>query len=230
MELKQELLEELKPLGEEQRFNMGEVILREGEKADKVYVVLSGHVSVFKRSPSGEEVFVGLGGPGTVFGEMALFLEGERTATVRASSNVSLLVFSADSFLQAVSKVPELSYMLLKEFSKRVNNLNRRIINITTSKLMYVIGMHLLENVKFEENPYYTPEEGTVELYMRTFAVEYSMEPEKVESVLSALKKAGAINVDRTETVEREGKEDTLYYIRLNPSKLKAYLRSIAHV
>lgn len=230
MELEQKFIEKIKHLGTEERFNMGDVIIKEGEKADKVYVVISGHASVFKKSPGGEEIFLGLAGAGSVLGEMGLFLEGERTATVRAASNLTALVFDNEEFIKAVSEIPELAYKVIKEFSKRVNNLNRRIINVVTSKLMYVVGMYLLENVKMEESLYYQPEEGTVEIYIRKFATEYSMEPSKVESIILTMQKAGVIHLERSETTDEFGKQEIMYKIRFNPEKLKAYLRSIAHV
>lgn len=230
MEFKEELLEKLKPVGNEVKFTMGDIILKEGEKADKVFVILNGHASIFKKSPSGEEVFVGLAGAGSVFGEMGVFLEGERTATVRASSNVTALVFDADDFLRALSSIPELAYNALKELSKRVNNLNRRIINLTTSKLMYVIGMYLLENLKMEESPYYTPEEGKVELAIKKFATEYSMEIAKIDSILSTFQKVGVLRIEDKKYAHEEEKEDTIYIISINPDKFRSYLRSIAYV
>ncbi len=230
MELKEDMIAKIKDMGKEMKFNMGDIIYREGEKADQVHVVVSGHVSVFKKTPSGEDVFVGLAGPGSVIGEMGLFLEGERTATARASSNVVTIAFEADSFLEVVSKVPEISYIMLKEFSKRVNNLNKRVTNIATSKLVYVIGTYLLENLQLEENPYYTPEEGTVQLYIKKFSIEYNMEPSTVEKVLNVLTKPGIVKIENVQNIQEEGKEDTVYTIKLNPNRLRSYLRSIAHV
>lgn len=230
MEVKQEFVDKIAPLGEEMSFTMGDVIFKEGEKADKVFVVISGHASVFKRAPGEEEVFVGLAGAGSVFGEMATFLEGERTATVRASSNLKVLVFDTERFLEAVSSIPELALSVMKEMSKRIHNLNRRIVNITTSKLMYVVGMYLLENLKMEESPYYTPEEGRVELHLKRFSIEYGMEPSKVESIIHGFEKAGILQVEKSTQVEEEGKEDLVYILRLNPDKLRSYLRSIAYV
>lgn len=230
MELKEELIDKIRSMGEEVKFGMGDVILQEGEKADKVFVVLSGHASVFKKGPGNDEVFVGLAGPGSVFGEMAVFLEGERTATVRASSQVSALVFDVDKFLSAVSQVPELAYTLLKEFSKRVNNLNRRVISVMTSKLMYVIGLYLLENIKMEESPYFQSEEGSAELPLRKFCTEYGLETSKVDGVLSTFQKAGVISAEMSSFIAEDGKEDVLYRIKFSPNRLKAYLRSIAYV
>lgn len=225
MEIKQELLLKLKPMGREERFSTGEVIFAEGDKPDKVIVIASGHVSIYKKSPGGEEIFVGLGGPGSILGEMSVFLGGERTATVRASSNVVAIVFEPEQFLDVISRMPELAHSLLREFSKRVYNLNRRIINIITSKLMFVVGMYLLDNIQMN-----SPEEGRVELYLDRFSTEYSMDSSKVGSVLNSLQKAGVIRLEGTHTFSMGDKQDTVYVIYLNPDRFKAYLKSIAHV
>ncbi|MEN3033368.1 MAG: Crp/Fnr family transcriptional regulator [Aquificaceae bacterium] len=225
MEIKQDLLSKLRPMGKEERFSTGEVIFAEGDKPDKIIVIASGHVSIYKKSHSGEDIFVGLGGPGSILGEMSVFLGGERTATVRASSNVVAIVFEPDQFLDTISKMPELAYTMLREFSKRVYNLNRRIINVTTSKLMFVVGMYLLDNLQMS-----SPEEGRVELYVDRFSTEYSMDGSKVGSVLNTLQKAGVIRVEGAHTFSAGEKQDTVYVVYLNPERFRAYLRSIAHV
>ncbi|MDW8095551.1 MAG: cyclic nucleotide-binding domain-containing protein [Aquificaceae bacterium] len=229
MEIKEEMIAKIRGMGEEVKFNMGDIILHEGEKGDKVFVILSGHASVFKKGPGEDEVFVGLAGPGSVLGEMAIFLEGERTATVRASSVVRALVFDVDQFLSAVSKVPELAYGVLKELSKRVNSLNRRIVNVITSKLMYVIGMYLLENQK-EETSYYPSEERIAELPIKKFCAEYGVEVSKIEAVLTTFQKAGVLSLEKSPISTDDGKEDTLYIVKFDHNKLKSYLRSIAYV
>lgn len=230
MELKEEVIRKMKDLGEEVKFNMGDVILREGEKADKVFIILSGHVSVFKKGPGDDEVFIGIAGPGSVFGEMSAFLEGERTATVRASSAVTVLMVNTEDFLSAISHFPELAYTLLREFSKRVNNLNRRVVSIMTSKFIYVIGMYLLENVKMEESPYYESEEGKTEFSVKRFCTEYGLEPNKVEGVLAILQKAGIVSIQHSNITTEDGREEIIYTVKFNPNKLKAYLRSVAYV
>ncbi|MCX8060423.1 MAG: cyclic nucleotide-binding domain-containing protein [Aquificaceae bacterium] len=224
------MISKIKELGEEVKFNMGDVILKEGEKADKVFVLLSGHASVFKKGVGEDEVFVGLAGPGSIFGEMGICLEGKRPATVRASSVVTALVFDAETFLSAVSRVPELAHTMLKELSKRINNLNRRVISIMTSKLMYVLGMYLLENRRVEEASYGEAEQSVTELYIRKFCTEYGLESSKVESIINAFVRAGVVEAEESTLLGEDGKEEVLYKVKFNPDRLKSYLRSIAYV
>jgi len=66
-----------------QVFRPGDVIVRQGESGDCMYVVESGKVEVVQER-NGSTVRLAEGGPGDFFGEMAIFQRQERSATVRA--------------------------------------------------------------------------------------------------------------------------------------------------
>jgi CRP-like cAMP-binding protein len=71
-------------------FGPGEVIVREGAEGESLYVVLAGRVEVSK-DRDGQPVVVRQLGVGEVFGEMTLFLDAPRSATVRAVEECRLL-------------------------------------------------------------------------------------------------------------------------------------------
>jgi small-conductance mechanosensitive channel/CRP-like cAMP-binding protein len=71
-------------------FGPGEVIVREGAEGESLYVVLAGRVEVSK-DLDGQPVVVRQLGVGEVFGEMTLFLDAPRSATVRAVEECRLL-------------------------------------------------------------------------------------------------------------------------------------------
>jgi small-conductance mechanosensitive channel/CRP-like cAMP-binding protein len=71
-------------------FGPGEVIVREGAEGDSLFVVLAGRVEVSKELDGKPVVVRELGG-GEVFGEMTLFLDAPRSATVRALEECRLL-------------------------------------------------------------------------------------------------------------------------------------------
>jgi small-conductance mechanosensitive channel/CRP-like cAMP-binding protein len=71
-------------------FGPGEVIVREGAEGESLYVVLAGRVEVSK-DLDGQPVLVRQLGVGEVFGEMTLFLDAPRSATVRAVEECRLL-------------------------------------------------------------------------------------------------------------------------------------------
>ncbi len=79
-------------------YPFGAVIVEEGQEADALYVIVSGRARALRQGLGGEEVSLGILGPGDVFGESAL-LEGQvRGATIRARSPVEALRLPAVVF------------------------------------------------------------------------------------------------------------------------------------
>ncbi|KAJ8608981.1 hypothetical protein CTAYLR_008969 [Chrysophaeum taylorii] len=67
----------------EERFAEGDVVVREGDAGDRMFVIATGRVKFFK-TKQGSEIFLGEAGEGDVVGELALFYGGKRAATVVA--------------------------------------------------------------------------------------------------------------------------------------------------
>ena len=80
------------------RYSCGDIIIRQGDRADRFYIVAEGEVAVVHIKDSGEEVELATLGPGEMFGEIGILLEVCRTADVRANTNVSLLALGWDDF------------------------------------------------------------------------------------------------------------------------------------
>jgi len=82
----------------ERRAAAGEVIIRQGDEGDLVYVIAQGRVTVSRDGEYLREL-----GPADVFGELALILDVPRTATVTASEPVVLRTLGRERFLAAVT-------------------------------------------------------------------------------------------------------------------------------
>lgn len=80
-----------------QTFEPGEVILRQGDVADRFYIITRGQVEVL-REQNGEELLVSRLGTGQYFGEIGLMHGGKRTATVRAADSVEVMSLDRDTF------------------------------------------------------------------------------------------------------------------------------------
>lgn len=75
----------------------GDVIIRQGDPGDAMYVILEGQLDVVKRS-GGQDVSLGVREPGEVVGEMALLENVPRSANVRAITDSMLLALSKTAF------------------------------------------------------------------------------------------------------------------------------------
>lgn len=83
-------------------FDPGHVIVRQGEVADRFYIVTQGEVAVTRRDDTGVERLVATLGPGQFFGEIGLLADSPRTATVTARTEVDLLSLDRLEFQQVM--------------------------------------------------------------------------------------------------------------------------------
>jgi CRP/FNR family cyclic AMP-dependent transcriptional regulator len=102
----------------------GEVVFREGDDANAMFVVVGGEMEVLKKSKRGTESRVALLGPGDWFGEMSIVDIQPRSATVRALAPSRLLRISAAD-LDALYRYDLRSYSLIvlnlaRELSRRL--------------------------------------------------------------------------------------------------------------
>src|SRR5438128_7892319 len=81
----------LEPLLQEEHYDFGDVIVKQGDPADSFYVLTSGRARALKIKSDGEEIPLGVLKPGDSFGEAALAESGRRSATVRRSTAVDVL-------------------------------------------------------------------------------------------------------------------------------------------
>jgi CRP/FNR family transcriptional regulator, cyclic AMP receptor protein len=92
-----------------------EVIFREGDTADALYMIESGRVEI----QAGRRVLTILG-PGEFFGEMSLIDPSPRSATAVAATDVRLVPVSEKQFLKIVGETPSLALDLLRLLARRL--------------------------------------------------------------------------------------------------------------
>ena len=62
----------------------GDVLFREGERGDRLYILISGKIKLGRSSSDGRENLVAIVGPGEMFGELSMFDPAPRSATATA--------------------------------------------------------------------------------------------------------------------------------------------------
>lgn len=96
-------------------FAPGEVLVREGDSALNLFVILSGHA----RIETIDRGRVGSVGPGDFFGELALIDDGARTATVTADDQVECLLIPAWVFRSLLRQHPAIALPMLEKLIAR---------------------------------------------------------------------------------------------------------------
>lgn len=108
----------------------GEVIIRQGEPGDCLYVIQKGKVEVIDESGDTEIRLAELGET-EFFGEMGLFEKDVRSATVRSIGDTKVLTIDRKNFYQTIQKDPSIAYRLLEKLSNRLREMNKKLKNNT---------------------------------------------------------------------------------------------------
>ncbi len=114
-------------------YSDGEVIVRQGDVGDCMYVVQSGEVEVVAQR-DGREVPLRRLARGEVFGEMSLFDREVRSATVRAKGEARLLTVDKATFFSRVHEDPTLAFHIVKTMARRIRELSDEIARLRCGK------------------------------------------------------------------------------------------------
>ncbi len=124
-ELPREDLERLAKVAVTREYKPGDVIVEEGEVGVAFYVVAEGHVEVVKDVGTSDENQIAKMGPGSFFGEMALFDNQVRSASVRALDDVKCLVITKWDFnAELTTTGGRIAVALLAVLARRIRALN----------------------------------------------------------------------------------------------------------
>ena len=100
----------------EEHYATGQTVVREGDPATLLYLIVSGHAGV----EEGGRV-VGRMGPGDFFGELALIEEHGRTATVVAEDDLTCVLISAWEFRASLEEHPQMAIPMLNAIIARLH-------------------------------------------------------------------------------------------------------------
>src|SRR5436305_2859687 len=91
--------------GELQPVNVpaGEIIVRQGAPADKIFIIVKGEVGVEREEPDGRRIELETLRDGQFFGELAILRDTPREATAKALTDVTLLALQRDTFQKLVA-------------------------------------------------------------------------------------------------------------------------------
>jgi signal transduction histidine kinase len=147
-------LQMLRKIAQERKFSINELIFKEGDKGDGIYMVKSGQVEIsVKLADTVDRVFAKLG-PGELLGEMAVLEYKPRSATATAAEDSVIYFIPRDELLAMVDRSPVLSMELLREISRRLREFNQRYIQeILQTERLTIVGRFARSIVHDLKNP-----------------------------------------------------------------------------
>ncbi len=178
----------------------GEVLFKERDKGDEMFVVRSGSIRVFVDA-SGVEKTLAILGPGEFVGEMSLLTGQPRTATAVIHEDAELLVVGGRVLEEMIVHNTEIALRLVRKLARRLE---------ATDALVQVL-MHrdpkerVIENLKRLATLHgWIPGNAlTLEADVEAMAEQVGLNTDEVQDVISRLVRAGALNEqDRSWVIE----------------------------
>ena len=110
-------------------FKSGEIIARQGDVGDCMYVIQEGRVQVLSEE-DGVETPLRVASEGEFLGEMAIFDRVVRSATLKALDEVRLLTIDKKNFLKRIHEDPSLAFKIVQTMSLRVRELGDELTRL----------------------------------------------------------------------------------------------------
>jgi CRP/FNR family transcriptional regulator, cyclic AMP receptor protein len=121
-------------------------IIHEGDKAETLYYIVSGSVSVVLEDEDGKEAVITYLNPGDFFGEMGLFEHQEsRSACVRTKTECEIAEISYPNFNAYTRAHPEILYTIGQQMSHRLRNTTKRVADLSFLDVTGRVASILLE-------------------------------------------------------------------------------------
>jgi hypothetical protein len=106
-----------------------EIIVKEGEPGDTMFLIISGEVSVVQNYGTEQEKVITTLAPGDYFGEMALFEDQPRSASIKTNGEARFLLLGRLEFEEIMREFPQIAINICRVFSKRVRETQRKFLS-----------------------------------------------------------------------------------------------------
>jgi CRP/FNR family transcriptional regulator len=108
-------------------FPAGKVIFREGDASDTCYVVGSGHARAVRENVDGRTITLAHFGPGDIFGELAMFDDENRSATIETLDEVEAIAILGSDMRRLLREHPDIAVKLVISLGRRLRAANERL-------------------------------------------------------------------------------------------------------
>lgn len=125
--LSEEDLEAVAEVSVSRHFETGEVVFREGDGGDTCYIVKSGLARAVRQHSDGRSITLAHFGTGDIFGELAMFDEEPRSATVDVIEQVEVVAIPGRDMQRLMREYPEIAVKLIAALAQRLRATNERL-------------------------------------------------------------------------------------------------------
>jgi CRP/FNR family transcriptional regulator len=210
-ELSEAELERIAAVAVPRAIPKGVRVFHEGDTSDACYVVRSGDLRVTREHSDGRAIALATLGPGDIFGELAMFDGGTRSASVETLADSELLALAARDVRRLLAEHPEIAVKLIIALTRRLRETNERVarqsFQTVPSRVAGVLSQLIAEDAVRSGG------EGiTVRMTQADLAQLAGTSRESVSRFLATIERAGVVRVGRGRVTV------------LEPQRLRAYI------
>jgi CRP-like cAMP-binding protein len=108
-------------------FGSGEVVFREDDEGNTCYIVRSGQARAVREHSDGRSITLATFGPGEIFGELAMFDDETRSATVETLEDTDAVAILGADMRRLLRSHPDIAVKMLGALSRRLRETNERL-------------------------------------------------------------------------------------------------------
>ena len=172
-------------------FARNEVVFHRDDPAAHLYLIASGTVKISVEAEGGQEVVIALVRGGEVFGELALFDEAQRSATVTALTDTNTFTLASRDFMDVLQHNPAAMRQLLALLARRIRHSTGHIEDLVFLDLPGRVAKCLIDQNELIGS------KGKVELTQEEIASFVGATRVAVNRVLVDLERRGAVKLGR---------------------------------
>ena len=185
-------------------FEPGQIVFREGDASDTCYVVRAGRARAIREHADGRTITLATFGPGDIFGELAMFEDELRSATVEAVQHTSVVAVLGPDMRRLMVEHPQISMRLVVALGRRLRETNDRLakqsFQTVQSRVAVVLG-ELVEQAVAAGAP---AQEVLLTATQADLAKLAGSSRESASRFLAVLERAGVISQGRGRLVVHE--------------------------
>jgi CRP/FNR family cyclic AMP-dependent transcriptional regulator len=172
-------------------FPKNSMVIHEGDRSDCLYVIRSGKVKVFLSDEDGKEVTLNIQGEGEYFGELALFDDDPRSASVVTTENSRLTVISKKALEECMEHNPTIAPKIIRGLARRLRHLTENVRSLALMDVYGRVARLLIEMAEDIEGKKVIPQRMT----QREIASMVGASREMVSRILRDLSIGGYITI-----------------------------------
>ncbi len=190
-------LQRIAELAVPRSFAPGQAVFREGDSSDTCYIVRSGHARAVREHGDGRTITLATFGPGDIFGELALFEDERRSATVEALQELGVVAVLGPDMRRLMVEHPQIATRLVIALGRRLRESNERLsrqsFQTVQSRVASVLGELVTQAVAEGAEPAEVPVVAT----QADLAQLAGSSRESASRFLAVLERAGVISQGR---------------------------------